>query len=334
MCLYIAHYIAQAGALAGGRVAAFVIQLAGRLAGMCADSIDRDSLTRVVAIANGKGGVGKTSLCTTLAGLSGAAGYRVLLIDLDPQGNAGEDLGYTSAGLSDDGQGMVTAITGGGDLRPTITACRENLDVICGGEHLDDLSGVLLARHRRGLLPADALARPLSRFLASTEYDLVLIDCPPGEPNLQLLALGAARWLIIPTRADAASLRGMKRIVERLVEARQSNPALDLLGVALFDLPSSATRVRAQIEVTITEALGGAAPLFTTPIRHSMSAIAARGQGLLVHEFAEQTSSEPWWQALREGRRPTTPGSAPSLAADYGQLAHEVLVRISNLEDL
>lgn len=116
---------------------------------------------------------------------------------------------------------------------------------------------------------------------------------------MQLLALSAARWLIIPTKADAASVKGMARIAERLVEARTRNPALELLGVALFDMPSSATRLRRDITAQITQALGGIAPLFETSIRHSVAAVDARGRGTLIHEHAGDLAGEPFWKALR-----------------------------------
>ena len=296
-------------------------------------TIDRGALGRVVAIANGKGGVGKTSLTTTLAGLAATAGYRILLIDLDPQGNAGEDLGYTGAGTGDDGVGLVAALAADTPLAVTLPQARPGIDVICGGERLDDLAGLLLARHRRGTPVADVLAGPLAELLSQRDdYDLILIDCPPGEPNLQLLALGAARWLIVPTRGDAASLKGMTRIAQRLVEARDHNRQLELLGVVLFDIASSATRVKREISAEITQALGGVAPLFDNTIRHSIAATDSRRRGLLIHEHAAQLEGEPFWQALREGRRPSSPGSAPALAADYAALAHEILTRISALE--
>lgn len=295
--------------------------------------IDRSALSRVVAIANGKGGVGKTSIATTLAGLSARAGHRILLIDLDPQGNAGEDLGYTGSGLGDDGSALVSALASGGPIQLSLPGVRDGMDVIAGGEALDDLAGVLLSRHRRGAPVANVLAEPLARFLDEQDYDLVVIDCPPGEPNLQLLALGAARWLVIPTRGDAASLKGMSRIAQRLVEAREHNPDLELLGVVLFDIPIAATRVKREISDQITAALGGVAPLFDSSIRHSVAATQARGRGLLVHEHAaDLEGGEPFWRALREGRKPASAGSAPALAGDYANLAHEILTRITALE--
>jgi cellulose biosynthesis protein BcsQ len=264
--------------------------------------------------------------------MAAEAGYKILLLDLDPQGNVGEDLGYTGAGLGDEGAGLVASLAAGLPLTVTVPQSRSGIDVISGGERLDDLAGLLLSRHRNGSAVADVLAAPLAVLLDDSDYDLVIIDSPPGEPNLQLLALGAARWLIIPTKGDASSLKGMVRIVQRLVEARTHNPDLELLGVALFDIASSATRLKREISQQITEALGGVAPLFENTIRHSIAATDARGSGLLIHEHAAHLEGEPFWKALREGRRPTSPGTAPALAGDYAALAHEILTRINVLE--
>lgn len=295
-------------------------------------SFDRAHLSRVVAVANGKGGVGKTSLTGTVAGIAADAGYRVLLIDLDPQGNLSVDLGV--AQHSDSGSAMLTAIAGGRDLEVSLPAARNNVDLVSGGERLDDLTGLLFSRAQRGVQVLDALAGPLANLAASSQYDLVLIDCPPGESSLQLLALGAARWLVVPTRGDAASLQGMARIAARVVEARAVNPGLELLGVALFDVPSAATRLRREVAAQIEQALGGVAPLFKSTIRHSIAASDARGRGLLIHEFASVVGGEPFWKALREGRKPQSPGSAPALAGDYAALVHELLIRIDELERL
>ena len=136
----------------------------------------------------------------------------------------------------------------------------------------------------------------------------------------------------MPTRGDAASLKGMTRIAQRLVEARNRNPDLELLGVVLFDIASSATKVKREISAEITQALGGVAPLFESTIRHSIAATNSRRQGLLIHEHAAQLEGEPFWQALKDGRKPSSPGSAPALAADYAALAHEILTRISAIE--
>jgi cellulose biosynthesis protein BcsQ len=297
-------------------------------------SHDRATLTRVVAVANGKGGVGKTSLTASLGGLAAAAGYRVLLVDLDPQGNLGDDLGYIGAGLSDHGQHLAGTLIAGGQLHPVIPAARERLDAISGGEHLTDLAGVLFARHTKGRDSADTLATSLTGIAA--DYDLVLIDTPPIDTQLQTLALTAARWLLIPTKADTSSIRGLAAIADRVVDARTRNPGLEVLGVVLFDVPSTATRIRQAAADDITTALGGAAPLFDQTIRSSAAtAREARQRGLLVHELAEKVEgSQPFWQALRAGTPPDRlPGTAPALAADYVALVDAILTRISNREN-
>lgn len=92
--------------------------------------------------------------------------------------------------------------------------------------------------------------------------------------------------------------------MQRLVEARTHNPSIELLGVALFGIANSATRIKRDISAQIVEAFGGVAPLFTSTIRHSVAATDARGNGLLIHEHAGRLEGEPFWKALRAGRKP------------------------------
>ena len=292
-------------------------------------------LHRVIASANGKGGTGKTSTCVNVAGLSAAAGWRTLLVDLDPQGNAGHDLGYAWSGGGDDGDQLLKALVAGEALRPVIKDARPNLDVICGGSRLDDLDDVVAGRERRGedgrTLFKNALA-PLAR-----DYDLILVDTPPSRRSaLVMLALAAARWIIVPTKSDRASIEGLRRLGEQMVAARSVNPSLEVLGAVLFDIGSSATAIRRNAVQDVTDALGGAAPLFNSVVRHAEQvAVTAREQGRLVHELAETAqSAEPYWVALREGRRPQrVAGSAPALAEDYALLTQEVLTTIAAAED-
>lgn len=150
----------------------------------------------------------------------------------------------------------------------------------------------------------------------AAEYDLVLIDTSPVDVTLQNLALGAARWLVIPTKADASSIRGIRRIAERVVDVRTPEHRLDILGVVLTGIGMSATRVRADATQDIHALAGESAPLFDATIRGS-DAVAreTRAKGLLVHELPEQVEgAEPFWKALRDGHsQQRLPGSAPAL---------------------
>lgn len=291
-------------------------------------------LSRVVCIATGKGGVGKTTLSANVGGLAAAAGHRTLLIDLDPQGDLADDLGYFADEEVDDGQHLATSMLMGTGLHAVLTDVRPNLDVIPGGDYLSDVSGAMLARQSRGSVQFDLLARALMPIIDN--YDLIIIDTPPTDDTLQLLALKAARWLVIPTRADTASIRAIKRIAGRVAEARTGGHQVDILGVVLFGVPTAATRVRREAQDDIRQLLGDVAPLFDNGVRDSSSvARSAREKGALVHEIAEQVEgAEPFWKALRDGDSPQRlPGSAPALADDIVKVAEQVLQRIAALEE-
>lgn len=294
--------------------------------------IDYDALGRVICVANGKGGVNKTSIVAQVGGLAAASRYRTLLVDLDPQGDLSDDLGYYSDGNDDHGQQLATALLTGSPLVPTLTGVRPGLDVVTGGEQLIDVVGGLVARASRGASTTNLLAAALAPL--ATDYDLVLIDTPPVDVTLQAMALGAARWLLVPTRADASSIRGIRRIAERLSDSLDQH-RIDLLGVVLTGVPVSARRVRADASRDIQAMLGTAAPLLTATIRSSDAvARTTRDEGILVHELAERVEgAEPFWRALRNGETPQrAPGTAPALADDYVRLTEEILKRMAELE--
>lgn len=297
-------------------------------------TINYRALGRVVCIANGKGGVVKTSLAANLAGLAAAAKYRTLIVDLDPQGDLSDDLGYFDHDGDDHGRGLASAMVAGHQLVPTLRDVRPGLDVVTGGVDLADVAGALAARASRGDSTTDLLARALAPLASS--YDLVVVDTPPVDTTLQALALNASRWLLIPTKADASSIRGIQRIAERVADARQAGHEIDILGVVLAGVPTAARRVRAGAIADITAVLGDSASLLDAVVRSS-DAVAreCRTKGILAHELAEQLEgAEPFWRALRNGSTPQqrVPGSAPALADDYIRVTEQVLLRLSDLE--
>jgi len=295
--------------------------------------VDREqtaALARVVCVANGKGGVSKTSVAANVAGLAAAGGFRALLVDLDPQGDLSDDLGYYDNPADDQGQQLAEALITGATLTANLVGVRDRLDVISGGAWLGDATEQL-AHYLKGGRPAGAILGAVLAPLAA-RYDLVVIDTPPIDATLQTIALAAARWLLIPTRADASSIRGIRRIAERL---QSTSHQIDLLGVVLTGVPTSARRIRADAAADIQAILGGVAPLLDATIRASDAvARTTRDRGLLVHELAEQVEgAQPYWQALREGHSPVRlPSSAPALADDYVRLTEEILKRITELE--
>lgn len=292
--------------------------------------VDRSALNRVVAVVNGKGGVGKTMITANVGGLLAANGQRVLLVDLDPQGNLGEELGYTGQQLDDQGSALAHSLVTSEAARPHQDV-RPNLDVLVGGAHLDAAAaGLTMQAHTEPARAKTALALALQDL--APQYDLILIDCPPGQETLQQAALTAARWALIPVKTDASSRKGLRDVARRLDSVLDVNPDLDLLGVVLFGVNRAATRVLESARTSITADLGEGAPVLDSTIRHvEAAAQEARDQGLLVHELEEAVLAGPkWFEVRRRGIRHEGPRSrsATGLADDLNALGNELAARL------
>lgn len=288
-------------------------------------TFNRAALRRVVGIGNSKGGVGKTSTCANVFGQMAAAGYRVLLVSMDPQDNLAEDLGYIGTEHDDQGAGMVDAVMSGRPLTP-VRGVRPGLDVVPGGLALFELGPALYGRVQDGVADAQlGFAQALAPVAA--EYDLVGIDLPPGEETLQQLGMAAMRWLVIMTKTDYSSRKGLLLTARRFAAVRHLNPDLELLGVGLFGVNPAATRVQREVREVLARDLAGAAPVFGTTIRHVEAvAVDCRRYGRLAHELELAAARQPeWFEELRNGAPARQlAGSAGSLAGDYRALAREM----------
>jgi cellulose biosynthesis protein BcsQ len=281
-----------------------------------------------VAVANGKGGTGKTSVAVNVAGIAAASSYRVLVVDLDPQGDASKELGRDGAG----GFGLCQAVQAPhlAKLAP-IRDVKPGIDLIEGGDQLEDLD--YLARNWKdtnapaGLRFLDALG-PLA-----PEYDLIILDCPPGQSALQEMAFTAARFVVIPARSDDFSIDGLNKVAQRFVSARRLNPDLELLGVVIFASDSRAVRRRDRAVAKLRESLGDVAPVFETFIRYSEAAADdMRERRMLATEYEQAAALAPrWWEHRGEGgRRPAGFAStADGLAGDYQRLTGEILTAMT-----
>jgi cellulose biosynthesis protein BcsQ len=288
---------------------------------------------RTLVFAQGKGGVGKTTLAANVSALAAAAGHHVLLVDLDQQGNIARDLGFQP----DSGDELLHALIAATTPLPIVRNVRSNLDVVPGGPAVGDAAVLFTSREQRGgATLADALAAKLTAVV--DDYDLIVIDTPPGDRVIVEAALTVATSVVIPTRMDEASIDGVTRIAERFIAVRDRNPDLTLAGVVLFAISSRTTRLERDVRAALERTLGGAAPVFDTRIRHLDSAAAdARRRGLLVHELEQAASADrnARLQALRSGSTPAGnlyARDASGLAGDYEQLTAEILTRIVQLE--
>jgi len=188
--------------------------------------------TKIIAVANQKGGVGKTTTAVNLAACLASVGKYILFIDLDPQANATSGLGIEKI----EGASAYRPLLGEGALGEKIQrTAYDRLDIIpsevdmCGAE-------IELSRLDNHLLRLRQALEPLRN---ETRHELILIDCPPSVGILTLNAFSAADYLIVPLQCEYYALEGVAMIHRLLSQLRDSgtNPSLELLGVlmTMFD---------------------------------------------------------------------------------------------------
>jgi cellulose biosynthesis protein BcsQ len=275
-------------------------------------------------VVNGKGGVLKTTLSANLAGLVAASGWRVLLVDLDPQANVEDDLGCRDR--SDNGAGLLDAVLSGAPL-PVVEGVRPNLDWVPAGERTTDLLHVLTMRMATGA--GDQIGH-LDRALRTVaeRYNLVVLDCPPRDPVLHRLAFQAAHFVVIPTKPDVSSIKGLAGVFKPFLSARATNPDLEILGVVLGPIAANATALERSVRAQLADVLGDDVHVFTTTIREATAAATdCRRLGTLVHEYEVAARAARPWYANRTGERFSR--AAPGLAGDYERLASEILDRFA-----
>ncbi len=228
-----------------------------------------------VAIANQKGGVGKTTTAINIATAMAATGWKVLLIDLDPQGNASTGIGVGTAERERSSYDLLV------DQAPLDECVMETripgLDLIAATVDLSGAEVELVSVENRTQRLADALA-------ADTAHDICFIDCPPSLGLLTLNALCAADTLLVPLQCEFFALEGLSQLLQTVERVQQRfNPDLGIVGIALtmFDRRN---RLTDQVAEDVRSCLGGLVFESVIPRNVRLSEAPSHGLPALIYD--------------------------------------------------
>ena len=242
-------------------------------------------MRNIIAILNQKGGVGKTTTTINVAAYLAKMGRSVLVVDLDPQGNATSGFGLQKNNEVTTYDVLINGALIGQAIKDVDV---EGISIIPANAELAAAEIELVAREDREQL--------LKTALAHTSHDYVLIDCPPSLGLLSVNALVAADWVLIPVQAEYYALEGLTQLLSTVQRVRQGlNPNLELLGVAvtMFD---GRTSLSDSVYKELQKHFG--AKLFKTVIPRNVRLAEAPSHGKTILEHDKWSRGARAYKAL------------------------------------
>lgn len=240
---------------------------------------------RKLAVALSKGGVGKTTTAVNLAAGLALAGRRVLVVDMDTQGQAAKMLGVAPP------NGLAEVAAGQAPLEETLAPARERLDLLAGGPALAGLKRLIARQDFGGEQTVADLLAPLDG-----SYEYVVLDTAPGWDTLTINALFYAAEVIAPVALEVLALQGLNDFAKSLAGVQRFHPALSLRYI----VPTFMDR-RVKKSAEILEQLQRAyGSQVTPPIRYNVRLSEAPGYGQTIYEYAPHSPGDEDYRTLTE----------------------------------
>ena len=245
---------------------------------------------QILAVANQKGGVGKTTTTVNLAASLASKGKRVLVIDLDPQGNATTGNGIDKARLE---EGVYQVVLGDTDIKTAVVRSGDgSYDVLGANRALAGAEIELVQEIAREIRLKNALQT------VENDYDFVLIDCPPSLTLLTLNGLVAANGVIVPMLCEYYALEGISDLIATVRKIRQAiNPRLDITGIVrtLYD---SRSRLVVEVSEQLFQHFGNL--MFQTVIPRNVRLAEAPSHGMPALAYDANAKGTKAYLALAE----------------------------------
>jgi len=231
-------------------------------------------LAKIIATTNQKGGVGKTTTAVNLAACTADAGKKVLLIDIDPQGNASSGLGVSGRG----GYTLYDVFGGTCTAEQAVRVTRfKNLSIIPASVDLAGCEIELIGAQKRESILKDALST------IRDDYDFIIIDSPPSLGLLTVNALTAADSVLVPIQCEYYALEGVGQLMNTLNLVRKRlNPVLDVEGVVLTMLDGR-TNLGLQVVSEVKKYFKG--KVFSTVVPRNVRLSEAPSHGVPIHLY-------------------------------------------------
>lgn len=243
-------------------------------------------MAKVIAITNQKGGVGKTTTTINLGAYLAKARQRVLVVDLDPQGNTTSGLGVDKAALQQDLYSVL--IDGASPASVIMRLPFHGLELLPAAP--------ILAAAEVELVSATAREFRLSRALKDLDYDYILMDCPPSLGLLTLNGLVAADSVVIPVQAEFYALEGLGQLMSTIQRVKKAlNPNLEILGVAVT-MHNGRTTLSAQVYEEVKRHFPD--KVFETIIPRNVRLAEAPSYGLPISHFDKWSKGARGYKAL------------------------------------